>query len=192
MITRTLEIALPGDRDKIEDMARSNNWKELFKLIINTSYPDVAKSIGDDWKRYAQFMDQVEIVDIDSGEARRIADTWFYSDYLPVSDFFYKASMEEAATKASEASEETIGEQIAEAILDDDMRYYGYDPLDSLNSQADEVDEILVLLKRMEIDKITPEDFLGKLYGQIMSRNDEYSDGEKKVTLNRQLSRLTI
>lgn len=176
VIAATINKARPEDRSNIENLARSQNWAELFKFFIDVNYPTISKVVGNSWERYKTFMGVIEIDDMGTPfriEDRIDADLEYSKDQFPVSRIIEELFIEEAARQNREA---------------DDEDYY----TNPLVQEADKVDNFLIMLKRMEYEGLSPEMVLMKLYGQTTAEDGVDSEDAIKLSINSRLPRLII
>lgn len=169
-ISNSLTVANAEDRQKIEGLARRQDWSGLFSMLVNINYPHVSQALGSDWERYRELLNLIEIDD--AGNPIRV-DAGGSSAYeLPVYTLVSEQAIEEAVRAGKTPEDESSEDSIKEI-------------------EASETDELLGLIKKMEKSDLTPELALQRLYGQTIVSASQ--DDEKNVVgLNRRLGKLAI
>ena len=170
VISSTLNQAAPEDRVKVETLAKEQNWPELFGQIMKVKYPSIAALLGNDWKKYSNFLPMIDIDRINSNLTERLSDL---QDQLPISVAIEEKIIEEAAEQDIEA--------------DDDL--FENDPR---RKAAGEVDFLILLIKKIYENNLTPEAILKKLYEATTVEKQNDQAEPPKLRLNKRLPRLIV
>jgi len=162
------------NRSKMEDFARSGNWAELFTFIVKINFPSISKCVGSDWTHYRNFLSLIEIDEL--GDPFRVdSNSKYFIDQFPVSAIVEEQIVEDAVAQGrdgltSEDYDEDQKQQIMEAV---------------------EVDNLLILLKQLKRQNLSPENALKDLFGSAVTEQSE-PHGMEELALNPRLRRLKI
>lgn len=178
VISSTLNKAGAEDRNTIETFARSQNWEELFKYVMDLNFPTVSQVMGHDWVRYQTLVDKIEIDDRGNVRPEFIIE----SESSHTLDRGVKDTMEEYTIEKMVLADEEVNDEEFDKELSEDPGL----------TQALDVDRLLLIIKLMKDEKLTPEIVLKKLYSQtnIDYRVDTHEI--KKLPLRTKLARWTF
>ena len=137
---------------------------------MKVKYPSIAALLGNDWKKYSNFLPMIDIDRINSNLTERLSDL---QDQLPISVAIEEKIIEEAAEQDIEA--------------DDDL--FENDPR---RKAAGEVDFLILLIKKIYENNLTPEAILKKLYEATTVEKQNDQAEPPKLRLNKRLPRLIV
>lgn len=171
VISKTIKKADVEDRIRIEQAARAQDWKELFRYIIKLNYPQIERRFGNDWQSYQRFMETLVVSETGQVHTREYV-AYGDDDQGPLAKILDVEQNEEIANAwAIQAERSGIIPDEEEEAMRESIVYM----------EAVDVDKLLFFLKEMESRKVTPEIALRQLYGQVSLKDSD------AIKLNRKL-----
>lgn len=178
VISSTLNKTEAEQRNTIEALARSQNWEELFKYVMDLNFPAVSQVMGHEWARYQSLVDKIEIDDRGNVRPEFIIE----SESSHTLDLSVKDVMEEHTIEKMALAEEDVNDEDFYKELSEDPGL----------TQALDVDRLLLTVRLMRDEKLTPEAVLMKLYSQASIDYRVDTQEITKLPLRKKLARWTF